>query len=101
MVLTAALRQLQGDSGCWGKTDALQWLEKDVTADFKTAPEIMRISLSSSKPDDLVAVVDAVRNAYPRRSLTRKAANGETGSMRSSSTQIMIPSSARMQNTAG
>jgi polysaccharide biosynthesis transport protein len=66
MVLNAALRQLQAKDLrlVREKTDALQWLEKDVAADFKTAPEILRISLTGSKPDDLAAVVDAIREAY-------------------------------------
>src|SRR5262249_5770374 len=44
--------------------DPLLWLEKNIQADFLTAPEILRIHMTGDEPKELVAIVDAVRDAY-------------------------------------
>jgi polysaccharide biosynthesis transport protein len=44
--------------------DALAWLETAVQADFALAPEHLRITLKGSKPDELILVLDAVRESY-------------------------------------
>jgi capsular exopolysaccharide synthesis family protein len=44
--------------------DPLDWLERNVQADFNIAGAIMRISISGDRPQELVVLVDAVREAY-------------------------------------
>ena len=44
--------------------DPLVWLEKTIQADFAMAPEILRIHMTGDEPKELVAIVDAVRDAY-------------------------------------
>jgi capsular exopolysaccharide synthesis family protein len=46
------------------QTDPLDWLERRVQADFSIAPESMRISMTGDKPEELVTVVEAIRDAY-------------------------------------
>jgi capsular exopolysaccharide synthesis family protein len=46
--------------------DPVEWLEKEVQVDFSVAPEILRISMSGLDTDELVVLVDALREAYLR-----------------------------------
>jgi capsular exopolysaccharide synthesis family protein len=66
LVLNAALRQprVAALAGVRGHADPVQWLEKELKADYSLAPEILRISMSGDRPDDLVQLVNAVREAY-------------------------------------
>jgi hypothetical protein len=49
--------------------DPVEWLEREVQADFTVAPEILRIAMSGDRPDDLVVLVNALREAYLREIL--------------------------------
>jgi succinoglycan biosynthesis transport protein ExoP len=51
---------------------ALEWLERDLTADFLTGPEILRISLKGDKQDQLAIVVGAVATEYLREARERE-----------------------------
>jgi succinoglycan biosynthesis transport protein ExoP len=51
--------------------DPVDWLEKELQVDFTVAPEVIRIALSGDKPDELVKLVDAVREAYKKEVLTK------------------------------
>lgn len=42
----------------------LEWLEKVVGVDTYNSPEILRISLSGDRPDELAKVVNAIKDAY-------------------------------------
>jgi capsular exopolysaccharide synthesis family protein len=66
LVLNAALRQPQVAQLpiFRSKSNPVEWLEKQLQADCKLAPEILRISMSGESPEDLKIVVDAVRVAY-------------------------------------
>jgi capsular exopolysaccharide synthesis family protein len=46
------------------RLDPIQWLERDLKTDFNEAPEILRITLSGDEPDDLMALVGAIRTVY-------------------------------------
>jgi capsular exopolysaccharide synthesis family protein len=66
LVLNAALRQEKVADLPTIRQQArpAQWLEKEVKADYKLAPEVMSISLSGDREDDLIAILNAVREAY-------------------------------------
>lgn len=40
------------------------WLEKEIQVDFSVAPEVLRIQMTGEQPNELIAIVDAVREAY-------------------------------------
>jgi capsular exopolysaccharide synthesis family protein len=66
LVLNAVLRQprvteLQLISQ---QPDPVAWLEKEVSADFSKAPEILRISMTGQQTAELAVLVNAVRDAY-------------------------------------
>jgi capsular exopolysaccharide synthesis family protein len=44
--------------------DPLDWLERRIQADFPVAPESLRIYMTGDKPEELVKVVEAVRDVY-------------------------------------
>jgi succinoglycan biosynthesis transport protein ExoP len=54
------------------QTSALEWLERDLTADFLTGPEILRIGLKGDKQDQLALVVGAVAAEYLREARERE-----------------------------
>jgi len=53
------------------QSDPVAWLEKEIVADYTVAPEILRISLKGSQPDELVLVLNALREAYMREMLNK------------------------------
>jgi capsular exopolysaccharide synthesis family protein len=67
-VLEAALAEPRvADLDLWrDKADPVEWLEKNLQADYTLAPEILRISLKGDEPEDLKIVLDAVTGAYLR-----------------------------------
>lgn len=46
------------------QTDPLDWLERQLQADFFIAGEILRISITGDRPQELIVLVDSVRDAY-------------------------------------
>jgi hypothetical protein len=44
--------------------EPVEWLEDHIQVDFGLSPEIMRISVTGKNPDELIALVTAVRDAY-------------------------------------
>jgi capsular exopolysaccharide synthesis family protein len=46
--------------------DPVRWLQQKLEADFSTGPEILRISLSGDRPEDLPVVVNAIARTYLR-----------------------------------
>jgi capsular exopolysaccharide synthesis family protein len=66
LVLNAALRQPQVAELALvrAQDNPVEWLEKHLQADYKLAPEILRISLSGQRPEELTTLVNAVRSAY-------------------------------------
>src|SRR5262249_36849528 len=48
------------------------WLEKAIKADYSIAPELLSISLSGENPDELVLLVNAVREAYLKEIVNRE-----------------------------
>ncbi len=46
------------------QSDPVTWLEREVQADFATAPEVLRIAISGQLGSELVLIVDAIRKAY-------------------------------------
>lgn len=45
-------------------TDPVGWLERDLKAEFKASPDLLQITLNGPDPDDLVPLLDAIRDAY-------------------------------------
>ncbi len=66
LVLNTALRKREVAelSMVQEQIDPVEWLEKNIQADYTIAPEILRISISGNRPQELVTLVDAVRDAY-------------------------------------
>jgi len=64
MVLGKALEQLPRLSVLEEQSNKIEWLASEIEVDFKTSPEIMRISMSGERPEELAKIVDAVREAY-------------------------------------
>jgi capsular exopolysaccharide synthesis family protein len=54
------------------KIDPVAWLEKEVQVDFSVAPEIMRISMGGMETDELVILVNAIREAYLREAVDKE-----------------------------
>ncbi len=54
-----------------GQEDPLGFLEKHIVADFKLAPQILRISMVGNDPDGQVLIVNAVREAYMKEIVNR------------------------------
>lgn len=48
------------------KDDPLGWMEKELQADFTVAPEILRITMKGSEPDELIVILNTVRDTYLR-----------------------------------
>jgi polysaccharide biosynthesis transport protein len=68
LVLNSALRdpKVAKLSIVQQQIEPVEWLEKEVKADFAIAPEVLRISMSGDKPEQLVVLVDAIAQAYRR-----------------------------------
>lgn len=68
LVLTNALKQPRAAnlSSFREIAEPVEWLEKEIQADFATAPEVLRISLTGNNASDLVVLVNEVRDAYKR-----------------------------------
>jgi polysaccharide biosynthesis transport protein len=66
LVLNAALKQPQVAqlSTVVEKPSALEWLTKELEVDFSMGPEVLSISLSGDRPEELVTLVNAVMKAY-------------------------------------
>ena len=72
-VLRSALAQLEGQNLTMlqGVPDPVGFLEKQIQADYSIAPEIMRIMLKGDPPDELLIVLDTIRDAYLREVLNK------------------------------
>lgn len=44
--------------------DPVEWLEENVKVDFDQSPDVMRISLSGARPQELVVVLQAISDSY-------------------------------------
>jgi capsular exopolysaccharide synthesis family protein len=66
LVLNAALRQQHVAElpSVRDRLDPVEWLEKNIKADYSLAPEILRISMNGADPAELKVLVNAVREAY-------------------------------------
>jgi polysaccharide biosynthesis transport protein len=52
--------------------DPLANLERDLLVDFGSAPDIMRVSLKGAPPEELIALLNAVREAYLKEGVNRE-----------------------------
>jgi capsular exopolysaccharide synthesis family protein len=50
----------------------IEWLEKEVQADFSIAPDILKISMSGDNAGELTTLVDELRKAYIREVLDKE-----------------------------
>jgi polysaccharide biosynthesis transport protein len=66
MVLNAALRNPQVGrlKVVTEQLDPIAWLEKEIVADFSVAQDILRIQMTGSDPQEMLAIVTAVRKQY-------------------------------------
>jgi hypothetical protein len=53
--------------------DPVGWLEANLQADFRLAPEVLRIALSGDKPDELALLLNELREKYLREIARREA----------------------------
>jgi hypothetical protein len=79
MVLTQALKQLEGRDDLQtiqniirAGGNPVEWLEENVQADFAVAPEVLKIALSGYNRDELLAIVQAIHDAYKLKVLERE-----------------------------
>jgi hypothetical protein len=66
LVLNAALRnkEVARLGIVTAQTDPVEWLKKEVQADFNEAPEVLRIAMAGDNPEELVVLVNALREGY-------------------------------------
>jgi capsular exopolysaccharide synthesis family protein len=64
--LTRALRdpQIANLSIVTEQPKPVEWLEQELMVDFQISPEFLRISMSGDKPDEMIKLLDAIREAY-------------------------------------
>jgi polysaccharide biosynthesis transport protein len=76
LVLNAALRdpEVAKLSVIAEQVEPVEWLEKEVQADFSVAPEVLRISMQGNNTDELEKVVKAVRDAYLKEVVEKETA---------------------------
>ena len=48
------------------RADPVRWLEKEIVADYSVAPEILRVTMKGSEPDDLLVILNSIRDIYLR-----------------------------------
>jgi polysaccharide biosynthesis transport protein len=53
-------------------TDPVEWLERELKVDYKLGSEILQISLSGDNPQELTALVDALRESYLQKIVNRE-----------------------------
>src|SRR5262249_44806506 len=58
-----------------GNPDPVEWLEKEVRADFLEAPEVLRISMDGLNTDQLILLVNAIREAYLKEVIDKEGVN--------------------------
>ena len=81
-VLQAAVRNLEpAGLAVLAQPDPVGWLEQDLQTDYVVAPDILRLSLKGTDPDELTAVLDAVRTAFIRE-IERRDREGRDGRAR-------------------
>jgi hypothetical protein len=75
LVLRSALqdRRVASLSVVAAHPDPVRWLEQEVQADFSVSPGVLRIAVSEDNPEELVALVNALREAYIREAVDRDA----------------------------
>jgi capsular exopolysaccharide synthesis family protein len=54
--------------------DPIQWLEREVHADFNRGPEILRISMNGENGDELLKLVNALTRVYVAQAFNKEAA---------------------------
>jgi polysaccharide biosynthesis transport protein len=64
-----------------GQSDPIGWLEKELQVDFSASPDLMRITLKGNPPEDLLTVLNAVREAYLQEASNRDVTD-KTGTLR-------------------
>jgi capsular exopolysaccharide synthesis family protein len=74
LVLTSALKQPKVAAlDCIRKNpEPVEWLEKELQADFSAAPDVLRISLSGDNPSELITLVNEIRDAYKREVIDKE-----------------------------
>jgi len=71
-VLKAALRQPQIGAlpAVREEEDALEWLDKDLQAEYSNDSDVLRLSLKGKYPQDIAAIVNAIVDVYLREIVT-------------------------------
>jgi polysaccharide biosynthesis transport protein len=69
----AVSRRGVADLPCIRNTsDPVGWLEADLKVDFTVAPEIMKITLTGPDADELLVLLDAIREAYLQEGVNKE-----------------------------
>jgi capsular exopolysaccharide synthesis family protein len=71
-VLSGALQEVSQLETVKAHPDPLAWLEKEVSADFQVAQNLMRIQMSGHDREDLKKLVSAVRDSYTKNILDKE-----------------------------
>lgn len=80
LVLTSALKQPKVVALNTVRTisEPVEWLERELQADFSAAPDVLRISLNGDNPTELVVLVNEIREAYKREVIDKERIDGNT-----------------------
>lgn len=68
----AELREVRAQS------DPYVWLQKELVIDFKAAPEVMTLSLSGDRPEDLARLLNEIAKVYCKEVAAREEAYVES-----------------------
>ncbi len=52
--------------------EPVDWLEREVKVDFNISPNIMQISMTGDEPDQMVTLVNAIREVYVREIVNKE-----------------------------
>jgi capsular polysaccharide biosynthesis protein len=64
MVINTALKQVKDLPTIREQSQPVDWLENALKTDFLLAPEILRLTLTGDRPDDVAKIVNAVTDAF-------------------------------------
>lgn len=65
-VLLTTLKDPEASNAAFLKNhpNPVDWLDQNLKIDFKTGPQFMRVYLEGNHPDDMIAVLTAIKKAY-------------------------------------
>ena len=82
------------------QVDPVEWLQEKLKVEFISGSEVMEIALAGSDPEELAAIVNAVKNAYMDEVVNVDAqADGRSGTSSSRGSGRRTPTCSRRSGT--